>query len=145
MPDLYDIFEWTNVLDKQKLNGLIIANEFFDALPTERFRIKNKKIDISNDARKAVINADVIFSDKVISLNDKVNKKKKLSQFRNFKITQKLMDYAKKDCIFLHCLPAHKGEEITEDMLEDPSAKVWIQAENRMHVQEAILEFLLLD
>ena len=45
LPDLYDIFEWTNVLDKQKLNGLIIANEFFDALPTERFRIKNKKID----------------------------------------------------------------------------------------------------
>tara|TARA_Y100000741_G_scaffold5002_1_gene4211 strand:+ start:256 stop:1383 length:1128 start_codon:yes stop_codon:yes gene_type:complete len=45
LPDLYDIFEWTNVLDKQKLNGLIIANEFFDSLPTERFRIKNKKID----------------------------------------------------------------------------------------------------
>ena len=63
----------------------------------------NKKIHIYNDAKKAATNADVIFADKVISLNDKVNKKKKLSQFKNFKITSKLMKYAKKDCIFLHC------------------------------------------
>tara|TARA_B100001057_G_scaffold468845_1_gene528486 strand:- start:544 stop:1473 length:930 start_codon:yes stop_codon:yes gene_type:complete len=100
-------------------------------------KIKNKKIDISNDARKAVINADVIFSDKVISLNDKVNKKKKLSQFRNFKITQKLMDYAKKDCIFLHCLP--RGSEVEEKVFSSKQSKVWQQALNRLHVQKSIL------
>jgi ornithine carbamoyltransferase len=55
------------------------------------------------------------------------------------------MKKASENAIFLHCLPAHRGEEITSDMLEDQSAKVWVQAENRMHVQEAILEFLLLD
>ena len=100
-------------------------------------KIKNKKIDISNDARKAVINADVIFSDKVISLNDKVNKKKKLYQFRNFKITQKLMDYAKKDCIFLHCLP--RGSEVEEKVFSSKQSKVWQQALNRLHVQKSIL------
>ena len=67
-------------------------------------KTKNRNIYVYNDANKAAINADVIFSDKVISLNDKV-KKKKLSQFKNFIINQKLMRLAKKDCIFLHCLP----------------------------------------
>ena len=72
----------------------------------------NKKIYIYNEAEKAVLNADVIFSDKVISLNDKVNKKKKLKDFKKFRITQKLLSYAKKDCSFLHCLP--RGNEVDE-------------------------------
>ena len=100
-------------------------------------KMKNKKIDIFNDAKKAVINADVIFSDKVISLNDKVNKKKKLSEFRNFKITQKLISYAKKDCIFLHCLP--RGSEVEEKVFFSKQSKVWQQALNRIHVQKSIL------
>ncbi|WP_297681107.1 hypothetical protein [uncultured Candidatus Pelagibacter sp.] len=73
----------------------------------------NKKIFIYNDPKKAVIGADVIFSDKVISLNDKGNKKKKIEQFKKFKIDAKLMSYAKKDCIFLHCLP--RGSEVTDE------------------------------
>ena len=63
------------------------------------------KINILNDAKKAAKNADVIFSDKVISLNDKVNKNKKIKDFRNFQINSKLMSFAKKDTTFLHCLP----------------------------------------
>ena len=74
----------------------------------------NKKIFIYNDPKKAVIGADVIFSDKVISLNDKVNKKKKIEQFKKFKIDKKLMNYAKKDCIFLHCLP--RGSEVSDEV-----------------------------
>ena len=96
-----------------------------------------KKIYIFNDARKAVANADVIFSDKVISLNDKVDKEKKLSQFKNFKITQKLMGYAKKNCIFLHCLP--RGPEVDEKVFLSKQSKVWQQALNRVHVQKSIL------
>jgi len=61
---------------------------------------QNKKVYIFNDAKKAVLNADVIFSDKVISLNDKVNKKIKVNDFKNFRVSKKLMNYAKKDCIF---------------------------------------------
>ena len=97
----------------------------------------NKKIYIFHEAKKAVSKADVIFSDKVISLNDKVNKNKKLSKFRNFKITQKLMKYAKKDCIFLHCLP--RGSEVEEKVFFSKQSKVWQQALNRVHVQKSIL------
>ena len=97
----------------------------------------NKKIYIFNDAKKAAKNADVIFSDKVVSLNDKVNKKKKLSQFKNFKINEKLMRNAKKDCIFLHCLP--RGSEVEEKVFFSKKSKVWQQALNRVHVQKSIL------
>ena len=97
----------------------------------------NKKIYIYNDAKKAVSGADVIFSDKVISLNDKVNKKKKIKAFKNFKIDQKLMSYAKKNCIFLHCLP--RGDEVSDDVFLSKKSHVWQQALNRVHVQKSIL------
>ena len=97
----------------------------------------NKKIFIYNDPKKAVLNADVIFSDKVISLNDKVNKKKKIAQFKKFKIDKKLMTHAKKDCIFLHCLP--RGNEVTDEIFLGKKSHVWQQALNRVHVQKSIL------
>ena len=100
-------------------------------------RMNNKKIHIFNNAKKAVINADVLFSDKVISLNDKVNKKKKLSKFKSFRITQKLINHAKKGCIFLHCLP--RGSEVEEKVFFSKQSKVWQQALNRVHVQKSIL------
>ncbi len=100
-------------------------------------KTKNRNINVYNDASKAAINADVIFSDKVISLNDKVNKEKKLSHFKNFIINQKLMRLAKKDCIFLHCLP--RGSEVDEKVFLSKQSKVWSQAFNRIHVQKSIL------
>ena len=99
----------------------------------------NRKIFIYNDAKKAVTGADVIFSDKVISLNDKVNKKKKIKQFKKFRIDKKLMNYAKKDCIFLHCLP--RGDEVNNDVFLGKKSYVWQQALNRVHVQKSILLF----
>jgi len=99
---------------------------------------KNKrKINIFNDVKKAAINADVIFSDKVISLNDKVNKAKKIKDFKNFKINSKLMNVAKKDAIFLHCLP--RGPEVSDDVFLGKQSKVWQQALNRVYVQKSIL------
>jgi len=97
----------------------------------------DKKIFIYNDPKKAVLGADVIFSDKVISLNDKVNKKKKIEQFKKFKIDKKLMSYAKKDCIFLHCLP--RGSEVSNEVFLGKKSHVWQQALNRVHVQKSIL------
>ena len=96
-----------------------------------------KKIYIFENAFKAVKNADVIFSDKVISLNDKVDKKKKLNFFKKFIITKKLMRNAKKDCVFLHCLP--RGKEVDEKVFLSKQSKVWLQASNRVHVQKSIL------
>jgi len=96
----------------------------------------NKKIYIYNDAKKAVSGADVIFSDKVISLNDKVNKKKKIQAFKNFKIDKKLMKFSN-NAIFLHCLP--RGDEVSEDVFLGKKSHVWQQALNRVHVQKSIL------
>ena len=101
--------------------------------------IKNNKnkIFLYNDPKKAATEADVIFSDKVISMNDKVNKVKKLKYFKKFKIDKKLMSFAKKNCIFLHCLP--RGKEIDEKVFSSKQSKVWQQALNRIHVQKSIL------
>ena len=95
------------------------------------------KIFLYTDPKKAVSGADVIFSDKVISMNDKVDKAKKLKYFKKFKINKKLMSFAKKDCIFLHCLP--RGEEVDESVFSSKKSKVWQQALNRIHVQKSIL------
>jgi ornithine carbamoyltransferase len=97
----------------------------------------NKKIFIYNDPKKAVKGADVIFSDKVISLNDKVNKMKKIQQFKKFKVDKKLMSFAKRDCIFLHCLP--RGSEVSDEIFLGNKSHVWQQALNRVHVQKSIL------
>ena len=96
----------------------------------------DNKIFILHDPKKAVKGADVIFSDKVISMNDKVNKKKKLRDFKNFKINKSLMKLCPQ-AIFLHCLP--RGSEVEENVFKSKQSKVWQQAINRVHVQKSIL------
>ena len=99
---------------------------------------KNKgKIKIFNNSQKAASGSDVIFTDKVISINDKVNKIKKLKDFNKFKINHKVMAAAKKDAIFLHCLP--RGPEVSNEVFMSSKSKVWQQALNRVHVQKSIL------
>ena len=103
---------------------------------------KNKnKIYIYNNPSQATHGADVVFSDKVISMNDKVNKKNKLNQFKKFRIDRKLLSFANKDCIFLHCLP--RGTEVDEEVFASRKSKVWQQASNRIHVQKSILLYCL--
>ena len=98
---------------------------------------QKKKVYIFNDPKKAAKGADIIFSDKVISLNDKVNKKNKINDFKKFKVNNSLMSYAKKDCTFLHCLP--RGTEVDDALFKSKKSKVWLQALNRAHVQKSIL------
>ena len=99
---------------------------------------KNKRIiKIFNDPKKAAKNADVVFSDKVFSLNDKGNKSKKIKDFKNFRIDTKLMSVTRADSIFLHCLP--RGNEVSEEVFLSERSKVWQQALNRVHVQKSIL------
>ena len=136
------------------LNSLIAASIKFsfklnigcpkNYLPNQKIMsyIKNNKnkIVIYNDPKKAVSGSDVIFSDKVISLNDKVNKNKKLRDFKNFKINNNLMKLCPK-AIFLHCLP--RGTEVDETVFKSKQSKVWQQAINRVHVQKSILLYCL--
>jgi ornithine carbamoyltransferase len=98
------------------------------------------KIVIYNNPYKAVNGADVVFSDKVISLNDKVDKNKKLRDFKNFRISKELMKLCPK-AIFLHCLP--RGTEVDENVFKSKQSKVWQQAINRAHVQKSILLYCL--
>jgi len=100
-------------------------------------KTNKKKINIFNDPKKAVRNADIVFSDKVVSLNDKVNKSKKIKDFKNFQINSKLMSFAKKSATFLHCLP--RGSEVSDKVFLGKQSRVWQQALNRVHVQKSIL------
>ena len=111
--------------------------------PSEILRMirqKSSKIKIFNSPKVAIKNADVVLTDKVISINDKVNKKKKIKDFLNFKINSKLMSLSKK-AILLHCLP--RGSEITDEVFYGKKSKVWQQALNRVHVQKSILLYCL--
>ena len=99
---------------------------------------KNKGvINIFHDPKIAVKNADVIFSDKVISLNDRVNIKQKIKAFKKFRVDEKLLSSARKNVIFLHCLP--RGNEVTDQVFLGKKSHVWQQASNRVHVQKSIL------
>ncbi len=99
---------------------------------------KNKgNIKIFYDSKKAAKGSDVIFTDKVISMNDEVNKVKKIKDFKNFKVTSEVMNCAKKDAIFLHCLP--RGSEVSNSVFLGKQSKVFQQALNRIYVQKSIL------
>ena len=100
---------------------------------------QNKFIKVNSDPKISIKDADDVFYDKVISLNDKVNVKKKLNDFKKYKITSSLFKYAKKKCIFLHCLP--RGNEVENKVFQSKNSQVWIQALNRVHVQKSILLF----
>ena len=99
----------------------------------------NNKIKIFHNPKKAAKNADVIFSDKIISLNDKVNVNKKKKDFKKFIINKNLLSSAKKDTIFLHCLP--RGKEVSEEVFLKNQTYIWQQALNRVHVQKSILMY----
>ena len=101
-------------------------------------KTKNK-ISIYNDPKKAIKSADVVFADKFIGLNEKVKKKKKLNDFKKYQVNKNLMKFTNKDAIFLHCLPASRGHEVTGDIIDGKQSVVWQQAVNRCHLQKSIL------
>ena len=101
------------------------------------------KIALSNDAAKAASGADVIYTDVWTSMGQESECKKKAKHFKGFQVNQKIVSQARPDCLVMHCLPAHRGEEITDEVIDGPNSIVYDQAENRMHVQKAILLFLL--
>ena len=104
---------------------------------------KKAKILITQDPKKAVDLADCIMTDKWISMGDKSNKKKKKKLLKPYQVNEKIMKFAKADAIFMHCLPASRGEEVTNKIMDGKQSAVWLQASNRVYVQESIIEWCL--
>lgn len=97
---------------------------------------------ITKDAREACTGADVIYTDVWTSMGQEEEKKKRLNDFAGFQVNSDLVKVAKKDYIFMHCLPAHRGEEVSAEILDGPNSVIFDEAENRMHTQKAIMVLL---
>ena len=101
------------------------------------------KIFTTNSSKEAVKGADVVYTDVWVSMGQENETKKRIKDFKGFQINAGLTKLAKKDYIFMHCLPAHRGEEVTADVIDGKHSIVFDQAENRLHTQKAILIFLM--
>ncbi len=99
---------------------------------------------ITEDPREAVSGADVVYTDTWVSMGQEELKRAKVPVFKNFQVNQDLMNLARKDAIFMHCLPAYRGYEVTEEVFEGPQSVVFDEAENRLHAQKAILLYAIL-
>lgn len=102
------------------------------------------KIFQTDDPKKAVKNADVVVTDTWISMGD-ADKEKRMKIFKKYQVNNDLLKFAKKDAIFMHCLPAYRGNEVTVDVIDGSKSVVFQEAENRLHVQKALMIFLLGD
>jgi len=101
-------------------------------------------VDLQHNAREAVKHADVVYTDVWVSMGEEDKREEKMEAFREFQVNEKLMSYAKPHALFMHCLPAHRGEEVTEGVMNSRSSIVFDQAENRLHTEKAILVQLLI-
>lgn len=101
------------------------------------------RVSVTPDLNAAAEGAHLIVTDVWASMGQEEESEERMDHFRPYQVTEALLDLADKDVLFMHCLPAHRGEEISLDLLEDPRSVVWEEAENRMHAQKALLEFLL--
>lgn len=107
------------------------------------FSTNGAQIGLFEDAAAAVEGADVIYTDVWTSMGQESEQAERLKLFPPYQINQRLVSRAKPDCLVMHCLPAHRGEEITDDVADGPNSVLFLQAENRLHAQKAILANLL--
>jgi ornithine carbamoyltransferase len=114
-----------------------------DALERLRKRVPEVKLELHDDPRWAVAGADAVYTDTWVSMGQEGSREEKLRAFAGFQVNAELMRLAKPEAVFLHCLPAHRGEEVTDEVLDGPQSIVTQQAENRLHAQKAILKLLM--
>ncbi|GLK61286.1 MULTISPECIES: ornithine carbamoyltransferase [Azotobacter] len=120
----------------------IACPEGFDPQP-EFIAIAPDRVQIVRDPREAVAGAHLVSTDVWTSMGQETEEEDRLARFKPYQVTGELLDLSADDVLFMHCLPAHRGEEISLDLLDDPRSVVWDQAENRLHAQKALLEFLI--
>ncbi len=103
-----------------------------------------ERVQVTNDLTAAVERADLVVTDVWASMGQEDEQQQRCDAFSGFHVNRTLMQYADKDALFMHCLPAHRGEEVSSDVIDGPQSVVWEEAENRLHSQKALLELLLL-
>lgn len=101
------------------------------------------RVMVTRDPKEAVAGVHLVSTDVWTSMGQEEETAKRLALFSPYQVNKALLDLAAEDAIFMHCLPAHRGEEISEDLLDDPRSVAWDQAENRLHAQKALLELLV--
>jgi len=101
------------------------------------------RIHLYKDPKEAMMDADLVVTDVWASMGQEEETEQRLAIFQAYQINQEMMALAKPDALFMHCLPAHRGEEVTADVIDGEQSVVWQEAENRLHTQKALLEFLM--
>jgi len=100
-------------------------------------------VSLHRDPIAAVRDADIVYTDVWVSMGQEAERGERMKRFQGYQVNQALLDHAKKDVLVMHCLPAHRGEEITAEVIDGPRSVVIDEAENRLHVQKAVMEILL--
>jgi len=113
------------------------------AVVKEEAKFNGTNVEITSDTIEAITQADVVVTDVWTSMGQEEETEKRLKVFKPFQVNAELCQHAKSDFIFLHCLPAHRGEEVTADIIDGPHSVVFDEAENRLHAQKAILKVLI--
>ena len=108
----------------------------------ERARSLGAEVTVTDDPARAAAGADYLYTDVWASMGQEAEQAERAKVFASYQINEALLETAAPGCKVLHCLPAHRGEEITDAVMEGPASIVWDQAENRLHVQKAILEWI---
>lgn len=134
---------WINAAHVLGFELLLACPAGYHPLP-EVLGEETENIRVVEDPKEAAAEADVINTDVWASMGQEDERAQRLADFQDFQVNQALVDVAKQDALVMHCLPAHRGEEITGDVLDGPHSVVFDQAENKMHLHQALLESLLL-
>jgi len=116
-----------------------------DAKVLEACRAMGGRVQVTTEARDAVEDADVVYTDTWISMGQEGDREQRLEAFQRYQVNDRLLDFAPGDALVMHCLPAHRGEEVAADVIDGPQSVVWKQAANRMHSVRALLVDLLAD
>lgn len=106
-------------------------------------RANGTNVEFTHNPYEAVLNADVIITDVWASMGQETEQAERLNLFSSYQVNTELCQHAKSDYLFMHCLPAHRGEEVTSDIIDGPHSVVFDEAENRLHVQKAIMKLLM--